>query len=62
MTTESLSLTDLPRIAGAYATQANALNNSAHIVGYSVSNGSALATLCRDGSAVHIGGADTFAN
>ena len=62
MTTESLSLTDLPPIPGAYATQANALNNSAYIVGYSVSNGSAHATLWRDGSAVDIGGADTFAN
>src|SRR6266404_831450 len=49
---------------GGGATQANALNNFAHVVGYSVSmsDGSAHATLWHDGSAIDIGGPNTFAN
>lgn len=53
--------TDLPPITGAGAAQANALNNSNHVVGYSVENGEAHATLWENGIAQDLG-ANTFAN
>jgi uncharacterized membrane protein len=60
---QSWTLTDLPPIVGAGAAQANALNNSTHVVGYSVSEGrSAHATLWINGVASDIGGPNTFAN
>ncbi len=59
---QSWTLTDLPPIAGGGAAQANALNNSAHFVGYSVSDGAAHATLWRGGSAIEVAGPGTFAN
>ncbi len=59
---QSWTLADLPPIAGGSAAQANALNNSPHIVGYSVSNESVHATLWVNGVASDIGGPGTFAN
>lgn len=46
---------------GAGAAQANALNNSTHVVGYSVSDGTAHATLWVNGVASDIGGPNTVA-
>lgn len=53
--------TALPPITGAGAAQANALNNFGHVVGYSVENGAAHATLWEDGMAQDLG-ENTFAN
>jgi hypothetical protein len=59
---QNWTLTDLPPIVDAGAAQANALNNSTHVVGYSVSDGTAHATLWVNGVASDIGGPNTVAN
>lgn len=53
--------TDLPPIAGADESQASALNNLGHVVGYSVEGVTAHATLWENGMALDLG-ANTFAN
>jgi hypothetical protein len=57
----SWQATDLSPITGAGASQANALNNLGHVVGYSVENGVAHATLWESSMALDLG-LNTFAN